>query len=130
MDSTQSCVRRGCPRAVVTTFCREALCLDHFCDRSYEFLSLMDERIRSNAGSLSPHGEQIQIADECARRVLDICMSRMLLNNLERARLLDILLWCGNLVGSPMPGQVRSYFDSTERGAKPNPLPSTINTAG
>jgi len=47
-----------------------------------------------------PTTEQIQTADECARRTLDICMSKMLLNNLERARLLDILLWCGDVVGS------------------------------
>jgi len=61
-------------------------------------LNALDRRSQLNAASPSPTAEQIQIADECARRTLDICMSKMLLNNLERARLLDILLWCGDVV--------------------------------
>src|SRR5882762_8746931 len=96
----ERCDRRGCARPVVTTFCKEALCLDHFCSSSYEFLNGTDERGQLSTASNLPTTEQIQTADECARRTLDICMSKMLLNNLQRARLLDILLWCGNLVGT------------------------------
>ena len=35
-------------------------------------------------------------------------MSKVPLNNLERARLLDILLWCGDLVGSLGPKKTSS----------------------
>ena len=98
MRDPESCDRRGCSRPVTTTLYEEALCLDHFCSRSYEMLNAMDRRNRLNAASLSPTADQIKMADECARRTLDICMSKMLLNNLERARLLDILLWCGDVV--------------------------------
>jgi hypothetical protein len=101
MHNPECCDRRGCARPVITTFCKEALCLDHFCSRSYEFLNGTDERGQPNPASNVPTKEQIQTADECARRTLDICMSKLLLNNLERARLLDILLWCGDLVSSP-----------------------------
>jgi len=100
MRDPESCDRRGCSRPVTTTLCEEALCLDHFCSRSYEMLNAMDRRNRLNAASHSPTADQIKIADECARKTLDICMSKMLLNNLERARLLDILLWCGDVVNS------------------------------
>ena len=100
MHNPECCNRRGCARPVITTFCKEALCLDHFCSRSYEFLNGTDERGQLSTASNLPTTEQIQTADECARRTLDICMSKMLLNNLERARLLDILLWCGDVVGS------------------------------
>jgi len=46
---------------------------------------------RMNAGKLStasslPTTEQIQTADECARRTLDICMSKTLLNKPGGAR--------------------------------------------
>jgi len=101
MHNPECCDRRGCARPVITTFCKEALCLDHFCSRSYEFLNGTDEGGQPNPASKVPTNEQIQTADECARRTLDISMSKLLLNNLERARLLDILLWCGDLVSSP-----------------------------
>ena len=103
MRDPESCDRRGCSRPVTTTLCEEALCLDHFCSRSYEMLNAMDRHNRLNAASQSPTADQIKIADECARKTLDICMSKMLLNNLERARLLDILLWCGDVVNSSEP---------------------------
>jgi hypothetical protein len=66
-------------------------------------LNTMDRRNRLSAASHGPTADQIKIADECARRTLDICMSKTQLNNLERARLLDILLWCGDVVNSSEP---------------------------
>jgi hypothetical protein len=97
MRNPESCHRSGCSRPATTTFRQEALCLDHFCSRSYEILHALDKHDQLNATAPAT-AEQLQIADECARRTLDICMSKMLLNNLERARLLDILLWCGDIV--------------------------------
>jgi len=118
MHNPECCNRRGCARPVITTFCKEALCLDHFCSRSYEFLNGTDERGQLSMASNSPTTEQIQTADECARRTLDICMSKMLLNNLERARLLDILLWCGDLAGSSgaKKNSSSSISEISERG--------------
>ena len=98
MRNPESCHRSGCSRPVTTTFRQEALCLDHFCSRSYEILHALDKHNQLNATARPATAEQLQIADECARKTLDICMSKMLLNNLERARLLDILLWCGDIV--------------------------------
>ena len=103
MHNPECCNRRGCTRPIITTFGREALCLDHFCSRSYEFLSGMDERRQLSGAPNLRTTEQIRTADECARRTLDICMSKILLTNLERARLLDILLWCGDVVSSLRP---------------------------
>jgi len=99
MGTPESCDRSGCSQPVITSFREQALCLDHFCCASYEILDWMDEHQRLNANSPLPTSEQILIADECARRTLDICMSKVPLNNLERARLLDILLRCVDLVG-------------------------------
>ncbi len=118
MHNPERCDRRGCARPVVTTFCKEALCLDHFCSRSYEFLNATDARGQLSTASNLPTTEQIQTADECARRTLDICMSKVLLNNLERARLLDILLWCGDLVS---PGAKKtSSATISEHGRQQN----------
>jgi hypothetical protein len=115
MHNPQCCDRRGCARPVIITFCKEALCLDHFCSRSYEFLNGTEALGQASAASSLPTAEQIQTVDECARRTLDICMSKMLLNNLERARLLDILLWCGDVVSS-LGAKKNSSASMAERG--------------
>jgi hypothetical protein len=120
MRNPESCNRSGCSRPVSTTFRQEALCLDHFCIRSYEMLDALDKNNRLSAASRSATTEQMQIAEECARRTLDICMSKMLLNNLERARLLDILLWCGDVVNPrrlpSRPAGARLRYEIPARG--------------
>jgi len=121
MRNPESCHRINCSRPVITTFRQEALCLDHFCGRSYEFLHALDKHNQLNATARPATAEQLQIADECARRTLDICLSKMLLNNLERARLLDILLWCGDIVSpknvASRPAELRGRFEkSNPRG--------------
>jgi hypothetical protein len=129
MRNPESCHRSGCSRPVTTTFRQEALCLDHFCSRSYEILHALDKRNQLNATARPATAEQLQIADECARTTLDICMSKMLLNNLERARLLDILLWCGDVV-SPK-NVVSSPAELRGRYEKSNPRGQTASgTAG
>jgi hypothetical protein len=84
---------------VVATFRAETYCLDHLCDRGYEELGRIQVEQARETGS-DWTAQQLAITDECARRALDICMGAQELNNLERARLLDILLWCGELVDS------------------------------
>jgi hypothetical protein len=115
MRTPQSCDRSGCSQPVITSFREEALCLDHFCSASYEILDWMDEHRRLNAGSPVPTPEQILTADECACRTLDICMSKVPLTNLQRARLLDILLRCGDLVSSSALQRV-SWTAANARG--------------
>lgn len=98
MQTSAACSFAGCSRPVVTIFRYESLCLDHFCSKSYEFLDSVDEHLQSSTADPSCTTEQLRVADECARKALDICLSKMILNNLERARLLDILLWSGDIV--------------------------------
>ena len=100
MPSAKSCQRRDCPRPVVTAFREEALCLDHFCNRCYEFLHSFECRSPLSSSAASLTREQIAIVDECARRALDVSLNATVLDNLERARLLDILLWCGDVTDS------------------------------
>ena len=98
MQTSAACSFAGCARPVVTIFRHESLCLDHFCGKSYEFLDSADRHLQSNPTAPSCTTEQLRVADECARKALDVCLSKMILNNLERARLLDILLWSGDIV--------------------------------
>ena len=98
MHASAACSFAGCTRLAVTTFWHESLCLDHSCSKSYEFMDYVDQHLQSNSASSSCTTEQLRVADECSRKALDICLSKMILNNLERARLLDILLWSGDIV--------------------------------
>jgi hypothetical protein len=100
MQTSAACSFAGCSRPVVTIFRHESLCLDHFCSKAYEFLDSVDQHHQSGSASPSCTTEQLRVADECARKALDVCLSKMILHNLERARLLDILLWSGDIVSS------------------------------
>lgn len=96
MVLTKYCCRGGCTRTVVAAFRAEAYCLDHLCGRCYEELGRIHVEQAKETGT-EWAAQQRLITDECARRALDICMGTRELNNVERARLLDILLWCGEL---------------------------------
>lgn len=98
MQTLATCSLADCSRPVVTVLRHEYLCLEHFCSKSYEFLDSVDQHMQSSSASPSCTTEELRVADECARKALDICLSKMILNNLERARLLDILLWSGDIV--------------------------------
>lgn len=93
------CDRAGCSRKVVTALGDKNYCFDHFCSRCYELLE-RNERNTELAVSRDDYQEELLALDECARRALEISLGRAELHNLDRARLLDILLWTGDLTSS------------------------------
>jgi len=129
MRNAESCYRSDCSRPVVVTFRAEALCLDHFCTRCYEFLDGIDRRQQLNQAAPGSAIEYALIADECARRALDICMSATILNNLERARLLDILLWCGDISNAHRPKNVGAEFKDAQRPYEKAVLKGPVKSA-
>ncbi len=96
MADSKSCQHTGCSRPAVTFFRNETLCIEHFCTRCYELLEPIDQR-SSNGLSREFTAEHAILADECARRAIDVCLSANAPNNMDRARLLDIVLWCGDI---------------------------------
>ena len=115
MRNPQSCVRRGCSHPAATTLRAEALCLDHFCIRCYEILDAIESRRRPDSSHTAPNAAELLVAEECARRVLDISMTSKVLNNLERARLLDILLWSSDVVSPVHPKNVTAKSASARQ---------------
>src|SRR5579859_2638264 len=95
MGTKLSCSRVECLRSAVTVLVDKDYCFDHFCSRCYELLE-RNQRMPGRTGS-PELSEELAELDECARRALEISFSRVELNNLDRARLLDILLWAGDL---------------------------------
>jgi len=91
-----SCSRVACTEPVVTSLGREGFCFDHFCRRCYELLEHADRGIGSERGTAGLAGSVCAL-EECARRALEISFREAALKNLDRARLLDIVLWSGDL---------------------------------
>jgi len=80
----------------VASLTQQDLCLEHFLRSCYEKLERLDPRggLRSPPGDLASMRAFIE---ECSRKALDISLHSRNLSNLERGRLLDILLWAGEL---------------------------------
>ncbi len=93
----RNCSEASCGHAAITSLDQQALCLNHFLLRCYEKLEALDPRARKlQADSLDLAARRAFI-EECSRKALDVCLHCENLNNLQRGRLLDILLWAGEL---------------------------------
>jgi hypothetical protein len=97
MAQSESCSRMNCSKRVVTSLGEEDFCFDHFCSRCYELLERGDSPPSLAMGDYVALAAMLYRLDECAQRVLEISLSEIELNNLDRARLLDILLWSGDV---------------------------------
>ena len=85
MLEKRNCRMGSCSRSAITTLDRQALCLNHFLLRCYEKLEGFD-LVSMRA-----------FIEECSRKALDVSLQSENLSNLQRGRLLDILLWAGEL---------------------------------
>ena len=91
------CEEGYCANSAVIALELRDLCLDHFLACCYERLDRIEPMVRSR----SLEGAEILSADaflkECSNLVLLICLRFENLSNLERSRLLNILLLSGDL---------------------------------
>jgi hypothetical protein len=75
----------------------QTLCLNHFVAQCYRQLDELDPRGRQiPAGALELALRMTEI-EECSNQALRVCLAEEKLTNLNRGRLLDILLWAGEL---------------------------------
>lgn len=112
MSAKASCSRVDCPEPAVTTFEGRRLCFDHFCMRCYELLE-RSHRGTGLAYNTEEFSEELFALDELARRALEVSFGPHTLDNLDRARLLDILLWAGELTSNL--GRRRPGINALER---------------
>jgi hypothetical protein len=102
MDKTTvstDCNASGCQKTAAIVLAGQDLCLDHFFACCYEQLDKLEARLRHGGGTLdSAETSNARVfLEECSNRVLYVSMRSESLNNLERSRLLEILLSCGDL---------------------------------
>ena len=97
MVRKRKCKVDSCGSAPVTTLDHQALCLNHFLLRCYEKLEGLDPRGRQFSPETVDLASMRAFIEECSRKALEISLQSENLTNLQRGRLLDILLWAGEL---------------------------------
>ena len=93
----RNCRVDSCGCSAITTLDRQALCLNHFLLCCYEQLEGLDPRGRRFTAEPVDLASMRAFIEECSRRALDVSLQSQNLSNLQRGRLLDILLWAGEL---------------------------------
>jgi hypothetical protein len=93
----RNCTADSCGSTPVSTLDQQALCLNHFLLRCYEQLERLDPRGRRFLSEPMNLASMRAFIEECSRKALDISLQCENLSNLQRGRLLDILLWAGEL---------------------------------
>jgi hypothetical protein len=94
----KTCAVAGCPDVSSATLENQPLCLEHFILRCYESLAAYDGR-RDFARRVQ-ETERVQLRaflEECSTQALKVCLRSEHLSNVQRSRLLDVLLWAGEL---------------------------------
>ena len=97
MLGERNCRVGSCGGAAIITLDHQALCLNHFLLRCYERLEGLDPRGRKFTAEPVDLAAMRAFIEECSRKALDISLQSQDLTNLQRGRLLDILLWAGEL---------------------------------
>ena len=97
MLGKRDCSMGSCGSAAITTLDRQTLCLNHFLLRCYEKLEGLDPRGRKFNPEPMDLVSMRAFVEECSRKALDVSLQSENLSNLQRGRLLDILLWAGEL---------------------------------
>jgi len=108
MNVRNRCSAHSCADSAVTVFAERELCLNHFLSRCYEDLERLDRRGRNPGQNNGEITSLKNFVEECSRRALEVSLSCEHLDNLQRGRLLDILLWAGELCPlEPLPPERR-----------------------
>jgi len=97
MSDNRICAVDFCEGPGVAALAQQDFCVDHFIDLCYENLQRIDPRGRREARMTLEAPLMRAFIEECSRRALEVAMRCENLDNLQRGRLLDILLWAGEL---------------------------------
>jgi hypothetical protein len=91
------CAVDFCDQVAVAILAQQYFCVDHFIELCYENLDRIDPRGQKPGRMPLALPTLRAFIEECSRRALDVALHCRDLSNLQRGRLLDILLWAGEL---------------------------------
>jgi hypothetical protein len=108
------CAVDFCEGAAVASLAQQDFCLNHFIELCYENLQRIDPRGQKMGRVNLDLASLRAFIEECSRRALDVALHCDDISNLQRGRLLDILLWAGELfllLRAPSRGFADSILD-------------------
>jgi hypothetical protein len=99
------CAQRECPHRAVLSFDSLSLCTAHLLSYCYSRLEAFEalECSKKLSAETGVHNAVAGFLDECASKLAIFLVDCIDLHNLERARLLDILLWANELGAKQRP---------------------------
>ena len=98
-EVAERCIETGCAEAAIVLTGENWLCSQHFIERSYQQLEKISAGMREVAFQENSAEEAARRLEECMRGAADIACSPVPPSNLERARVIDVLLWSSELHG-------------------------------
>ena len=106
-----NCSVDRCDGAAAAFLAQQALCLNHFLAHCYDELERIDPRGRRRPLLEGDPAKARGFVEECSSQALSVCLQSESLSNLERGRLLDILLWAGELYEIVRPSAGYPFAD-------------------
>jgi hypothetical protein len=94
---TAQCTTITCAEDGVVMMAGMTLCLEHFFRECYEKLEKLDPLVRGKTRESAINDGAPKVLEEVVKQALIVCLQHKNLSNLDRSRLLDILLWAGEL---------------------------------
>ena len=99
------CADPNCDLPGLRVLTTQSLCMQHFFSWCYQRLDSVEEQIRTPRAVNSPQGEISTALKECTDQALLLCLRHTELTNMDRARLLNILLHSWDLTCQVKPGK-------------------------
>jgi hypothetical protein len=118
LRAERNCSVDRCECGSVAFLAEQALCLNHFVARCYDQLDRIDPRGRSRPLAKLERAKVRDFVEECSDQALNVCLQAERLSNLERGRLLDILLWAGELYAMADAAADLPFADNSQRLAR------------
>ena len=101
MNGTRKCSLDECPDPAVIWFAQQGFCVPHFLSLCYEDLNRFDGRAHGSEVDHPGSAAVRAFVEDCSRCALEMSLKCRHLDNLQRGRLLDILLWASELLPNP-----------------------------
>jgi hypothetical protein len=95
----EHCSFDGCAEPVITSLDANVFCYQHFLTSSYRRLEAIAAQIRDPQFHQFKAEAAGRFLEDCMRTAADVACSGATPTNLERARILDVLLWASELHG-------------------------------
>jgi hypothetical protein len=97
MFEDKICAVDFCEGAAVASLAQQDFCLNHFIELCYDNLQRIDPRGQKLGRMNLDLASLRAFVEECSHRTLEVALHCTNIDNLQRGRLLDILLWAGEL---------------------------------